>query len=1030
MTARLFSIPIAVPTTFLRSLFALAAFAAAANAISFNAHAAGGDADPLFGGAGYVRYGAQRDVPGLFSAVLPLDDGSVIAAGSADTDVFVRRYLADGALDDRFGAAGTTIVPGLIGGGRSPAAVRLLRDAAGRILVEQNGTVRRLTPSGAVDTSYAPARLNVNGAYNLLPQPDGRFVVVTSQQSPTPTVRISVRFYNPDGSNDTVRGDMFGERLVYPGNEGTYTDNPLSAVNDATGRILIAALWKRNAGDTSLVLIRLSSDGSYDPSFGQGGVVLIGSQLGAVTSPQVRVGSDDRIAYLFGVPSLGGADPYFVVYVLDGSGRQDSTAVSGGRIGVVIPAAVGLNIGSLQLLSGPREIVVTAIASASTSSSPPAQLMLWRADASAATFGPPAYVPTGSIANDGASTGNPVAFGGRLWIPLNEDRYQYGRLGVTPLFGYGRGVLARYDTSAFATAPPLRIVSTFSRAQPEAFTEAKPLSDGSLLVLGTYQPHRLQYSAPTLTRFTADGRLDTSYGGGSGRVTFATGDGSTNRLVPTATDTAVVLRMVTQVIFSSCFQSATLWRITSSGTPDPTFGSGTTPDTIGAANVYSSGCAVDIEPGFVDAQGRINLIQMLFSTPRMLTPLRRLPSGAADPAFKPVAQQSIAVTAESQFGTSNPKLDALPDGRLQGILINGGDRQLTVQLFRWGVDGSVDPASPLPGIILPAVDSPSSAADFDSIVLPDGRTLIAIHEASQRIMLRVRSDGTLDPTFGVAGVARIDGVGLASAAKLAIAADGSILLAYNTRLATSVNALAVARLTPDGQPDRTFTTDGRFDSVFSLTGTEVVSDVVALPDGHIAVVGRSGGTIFQSASTQAGSHGLLLRLRGTATQPAVANVPVVEFFNAILDHYFVTAGSGEINAVDTGAAGPGWERTARGFRAFIPESGIPSGALPVCRFYGTPGRGPNSHFYTVIASECDTVKRDTGWTYEGIAFYAYAPVNGQCAAGQEPVYRVYNGRFAQNDSNHRYLTDVSEYARMQQAGWVPEGIALCGASPM
>ena len=46
------------------------------------------------------------------------------------------------------------------------------------------------------------------------------------------------------------------------------------------------------------------------------------------------------------------------------------------------------------------------------------------------------------------------------------------------------------------------------------------------------------------------------------------------------------------------------------------------------------------------------------------------------------------------------------------------------------------------------------------------------------------------------------------------------------------------------------------------------------------------------------------------------------------------------------------------------------------------------------------------------------------------MYRVYNGRFAQNDSNHRYLTDVSEYARMQQAGWVPEGIALCGASPM
>ena len=110
-----------------------------------------------------------------------------------------------------------------------------------------------------------------------------------------------------------------------------------------------------------------------------------------------------------------------------------------------------------------------------------------------------------------------------------------------------------------------------------------------------------------------------------------------------------------------------------------------------------------------------------------------------------------------------------------------------------------------------------------------------------------------------------------------------------------------------------------------------------------------------------------------------------------------------------------------------PETGIPSDALPVCRFYGTPGRGPNSHFYTVRASECAQVKLDPGWMYEGIAFYAYAPVNGQCAAGQQAVYRVYNNRFAQNDSNHRYMTDIFEYARMQTLGWLPEGVVLCGA---
>ena len=154
-------------------------------------------------------------------------------------------------------------------------------------------------------------------------------------------------------------------------------------------------------------------------------------------------------------------------------------------------------------------------------------------------------------------------------------------------------------------------------------------------------------------------------------------------------------------------------------------------------------------------------------------------------------------------------------------------------------------------------------------------------------------------------------------------------------------------------------------------------------------------------------------------------MPIVEFFNTQLGHYFVTAGVGEILGVDKGGAGPGWERTGLGFRAFIQETGIPSGALPVCRFYGTPGRGPNSHFYTVSATECAAVKNDPGWTYEGVAFYVFAPANGQCAAAQQPVYRAYNNRFAQNDSNHRYTTDSNAYAQMRAAGWSGEGVVFC-----
>jgi serine protease len=99
---------------------------------------------------------------------------------------------------------------------------------------------------------------------------------------------------------------------------------------------------------------------------------------------------------------------------------------------------------------------------------------------------------------------------------------------------------------------------------------------------------------------------------------------------------------------------------------------------------------------------------------------------------------------------------------------------------------------------------------------------------------------------------------------------------------------------------------------------------------------------------------------------------------------------------------------------------------PVCRFYGTPGIGPNSHFYTVDADECAAVQRDPGWTLEATdVFFAYPPGDGDCSDGRRPVLRAYNNRYALNDSNHRYATDAAAYAEILARGWSPEGVVLC-----
>ncbi len=147
----------------------------------------------------------------------------------------------------------------------------------------------------------------------------------------------------------------------------------------------------------------------------------------------------------------------------------------------------------------------------------------------------------------------------------------------------------------------------------------------------------------------------------------------------------------------------------------------------------------------------------------------------------------------------------------------------------------------------------------------------------------------------------------------------------------------------------------------------------------------------------------------------------VEYFNTTIGHYFITAAPSEMQSVESGGAGPGWLRTGGEFGVFTSSADAP-GLLPVCRFYGTPGVGPNSHFYTADATECALVKRDRGWFYEGIAFYLPA---GPCATGATPIYRSYNNGFSRNDSNHRFTVDATVFARSASFGYAQEGAVMC-----
>jgi hypothetical protein len=175
----------------------------------------------------------------------------------------------------------------------------------------------------------------------------------------------------------------------------------------------------------------------------------------------------------------------------------------------------------------------------------------------------------------------------------------------------------------------------------------------------------------------------------------------------------------------------------------------------------------------------------------------------------------------------------------------------------------------------------------------------------------------------------------------------------------------------------------------------------------------------------------------TKTFQVASTAPVVEFYSPTLDHYFVSAGADEIALIDRGGQGD-WKRTGQEMQAWLRAADAPPGAVKVCRFYA---KGPNSHFYTGSAQECDYLiglERDQraqaaakgepflGWAYETVAFWAVMPQNGQCPAGLRPVYRAYNNRALQMDSNHRLMDDPAQRAAML-VGWLDEGVQLCSA---
>jgi FG-GAP-like repeat len=231
--------------------------------------------------------------------------------------------------------------------------------------------------------------------------------------------------------------------------------------------------------------------------------------------------------------------------------------------------------------------------------------------------------------------------------------------------------------------------------------------------------------------------------------------------------------------------------------------------------------------------------------------------------------------------------------------------------------------------------------------------------------------------------------------------------------------------------------DGELDLAVSSNATDSIAVLKGRGDGTFgsAVVFATGGTPNDLRAADFNGDGkvdLAVANFGGGTVSILLNQSVqpsgvvIEFYNNILDNYFITADPNEQKAVAGGAAGPGWGATGNEFNA--------GGPLKVCRFYGSLSPGPNSHFYTIDAAECQALKTLQAtnpaslprWNFESNDFSSSASAAGQCAGDLIPVYRAYNnGNSRGIDSNHRITSNLASYQAQIAKGWRGEGVVMC-----
>jgi uncharacterized delta-60 repeat protein len=437
-------------------------------------------------------------------AIAIQNDGKIVAAGFTLNELNIMKFMlarlnSDGSLDPGFSEDGIQISnfsneDALINALSLQNDGKLVVAGAALTSAHQDFIVGRYNADGSLDNSFSGDGIAIAGvndnqssagasASSLVIQPSGKIMIAGTYLY---SMAYAVATYNSNGTLD----NNFGTSGIMKDfkHSGRTTFNASAVQQD--GKIITAGVTQTYPEKLDFVVVRYNTDGSYDKSFSEDGIVMPNFGMGGAAANAIAIQPDGKIivAGYFWNDSNG---QFYLAFIrLNPDGSPDNSFSGDGQL---LSQVRDYNIATDIVLQPDGKIVIGGY-TASKNSGIDFTLLRYNSDGT----------PDNSFSGDGILTGymnagiNPLVAlllksDGKLIAVINAETcklalYRYNADGSPDLTfdGDGMMIIANDDIMSTATAALL---------QP----------DGAMVVAGT------KANKFSIERLHSDGSLDNSF---------------------------------------------------------------------------------------------------------------------------------------------------------------------------------------------------------------------------------------------------------------------------------------------------------------------------------------------------------------------------------------------------------------------------------------------------------------------------------------------------------------------------------------